>query len=88
MLLASPLQHRDRTPDQQSMKWAEDFILNIQQDGRPLERYVEEFLSVVHLVSWSDHMVNACFRMGLDDDSLFRFLSTDDCYRPVVNFIN
>ncbi len=49
---------------------------------------MEEFLGVVHLVSWSDHMVNACFRMGLDDDSLFQILSPDNCYRPVADFIN
>ncbi len=70
------------------MNWAEDFIFHFQQEGQPLERYVEEFLSVLHLVIWSDHTVNACFRMGIDDDNLFRFLSPVDCYRPVADFIN
>ncbi len=39
-------------------------------------------------MSWSDHTVNACFRMGLKDDNLFLFLTPDDCYRPVADFIN
>ncbi|KAL0151657.1 hypothetical protein M9458_053058 [Cirrhinus mrigala] len=31
------------------MLWAEDFLFNIQQAERPLEHYMEEFLSVDHL---------------------------------------
>ncbi len=77
--------NRDRI---QYLDWAEDFLLNIQQEGRPLEQYVEEFLSVFHLVNWSGHMINACLWMGLDDDNLFWFLSPDDWYRPVADFIH
>lgn len=32
------------------MTWAEDKLLTIQQNGRYLERYVEEFLYVSHLI--------------------------------------
>ncbi|KAL0182050.1 hypothetical protein M9458_021425, partial [Cirrhinus mrigala] len=70
------------------MLWAEDFLFNIQQAERPLEHYVEEFLSVVHLVSWSDATINACFQMGLNDDRLFRSIAPDDCHKPVAEFIN
>ncbi|KAL0150360.1 hypothetical protein M9458_054362 [Cirrhinus mrigala] len=70
------------------MLWAEDFLFNIQQAERPLEHYVEEFLSVVHLVSWSDATVNACFQMGLNDDKLFNLITPDDCRKPVAEFIN
>ncbi|KAL0163795.1 hypothetical protein M9458_039548 [Cirrhinus mrigala] len=62
--------------------------MNIQQAERPLEQYVEEFLSVLHLVSWSDSMINACFQMGLKDDRLFCSVTPDDCHRPVAEFIN
>ncbi|KAL0197507.1 hypothetical protein M9458_006047, partial [Cirrhinus mrigala] len=70
------------------MPWAEDYLWNIQQAERPLEKYVEEFLSVVHLVSWSDAMINACFQMGLNNDKLFRSITPDDCRKPVVEIIN
>ncbi|KAL0195075.1 hypothetical protein M9458_008647, partial [Cirrhinus mrigala] len=70
------------------MFWAEEFLWNIQQAERPLEHYVEEFLSVVHLVSWSDAMINACFCIGLNDAKLFRSITPDDCRRPVAEFIN
>ncbi len=43
--------NRDRIQYPKKMDWAEDFLLNIQQEGRPLEQYVEEFLSVFHLVN-------------------------------------
>ncbi|KAL0150805.1 hypothetical protein M9458_053887 [Cirrhinus mrigala] len=70
------------------MTWAEDLLLNLQQGERSLEVYVEEFLSVYHLVRWSDKMVNACFQMGLKDDRLFQLISPNDYYRPVADFIN
>ncbi|KAL1268587.1 hypothetical protein QQF64_033950 [Cirrhinus molitorella] len=31
------------------MNWAEDYLLDIQQEGKPLEQYVDEFLSILHL---------------------------------------
>ncbi|KAL0172253.1 hypothetical protein M9458_032564, partial [Cirrhinus mrigala] len=62
--------------------------MNIQQAERPLEQYVEKFLSVVHLVSWSNAMINTCFQMGLNDDKLFCSITPDDCRKPVAEFIN
>ncbi|KAL0171596.1 hypothetical protein M9458_031907, partial [Cirrhinus mrigala] len=70
------------------MFWAEEFLFNIQQADKPLEQYVEEFLSVLHLVSWSDSTINACFQMGLKDDQLFCSLTPDDCCKPIADFIN
>ncbi|KAL0195167.1 hypothetical protein M9458_008739, partial [Cirrhinus mrigala] len=70
------------------MFWAEEILMNIQQAERLLEQYVEEFLSVIHLVSWSDAMINACFQIGLNDDKLFCSITADDCRRPVADFIN
>ncbi|KAL0161264.1 hypothetical protein M9458_044989, partial [Cirrhinus mrigala] len=70
------------------MFWAEEFLMNIQQVERPLEQYVEEFLSVFHLVGWSDAMINECFQMGLYDDKLFCSITPDDCRKPVAEFIN
>ncbi|KAL0147474.1 hypothetical protein M9458_057214 [Cirrhinus mrigala] len=70
------------------MLWAEDFLFNIQQAERLLEHYVEEFLSVVHLVSWSDATINTCFQIGLNDDKLFNLITPEDCRKPVAEFIN
>ncbi|KAL0172259.1 hypothetical protein M9458_032570, partial [Cirrhinus mrigala] len=50
--------------------------------------YVEEFLSVFHLVSWSDAMINACFQIGLNDDKLFCSITPDNCRKLVAEFIN
>ncbi|KAL0168604.1 hypothetical protein M9458_036826, partial [Cirrhinus mrigala] len=75
-------------PTANNMFWAEDFLMNIQQAERPLEQYVEEFLSFVHLVSWSDVVINACFQMGLNDDKLFCSITPDDCPKPIAEFIN
>ncbi|KAL0195100.1 hypothetical protein M9458_008672 [Cirrhinus mrigala] len=77
----------DRRTDPNKMFWAEEILFNIQQAERPLEHCVEEFLSVVHLVSWSDAMINACFQMGLNDDN-FCSITPDDCCKPKVEFIN
>ncbi|KAL0151702.1 hypothetical protein M9458_053001 [Cirrhinus mrigala] len=57
------------------MFWAEEFLFNIQQADRPLEEYVEEFLSILNL-------------MGLNDDQLFCSVTPDDCRKPVAEFIN
>ncbi|KAL0184346.1 hypothetical protein M9458_020042, partial [Cirrhinus mrigala] len=75
-------------PTANKMFWAEEFLMNIQQAERPLEQYVEEYLNVLHLVSWSDSMINACFQMGRKDDQLFCSVTPDDCRRPVAEFIN
>ncbi|KTG40097.1 hypothetical protein cypCar_00023459 [Cyprinus carpio] len=45
-----PLTEDSPTKDKK-MNWTEDFLLEFQQEGRPLERYVEEFLSVLHLIT-------------------------------------
>jgi len=34
------------------MNWDEDQLWCLQQGGRPLERYVEEFLELSYQVSW------------------------------------
>ncbi|ROJ13830.1 hypothetical protein DPX16_19705 [Anabarilius grahami] len=43
-------------------------LCRLRQGGRPLERYVEEFLEVSNLVSWTDACINVVFLMGLDRD--------------------
>ncbi|KAL0153795.1 hypothetical protein M9458_050926, partial [Cirrhinus mrigala] len=50
------------------------------QEDKPLEQYVEEFLSVLHLVR--------CYQMELKDDQLSCSLTPDDRRRPVADFIN
>ncbi|KAL0195734.1 hypothetical protein M9458_009306, partial [Cirrhinus mrigala] len=70
------------------MLWAEEFLFNIQQAERPLEQYVEEFLNVLYLVSLSDAMINTCFQMGQNYDKLFCSITSDDCRKPVAEFIN
>ncbi|KAL0203391.1 hypothetical protein M9458_001409 [Cirrhinus mrigala] len=92
LVCSSFLAHHDSVTESptktKEMLWAEEFLFNIQQAERPLERYVEEFLSVVHLVSWSDATINVCFQMGLNDDKLFSLITPDDCRKPVAEFIN
>ncbi|KAL0195071.1 hypothetical protein M9458_008643, partial [Cirrhinus mrigala] len=77
----------DRRTDPNKMFWAEEILFNIQEAERPLEHCVEDFLSVVHLVSWNDAMINACFQMGLNDDK-FCSITPDDCCKPKAEFIN
>ncbi|KAL0204487.1 hypothetical protein M9458_002505, partial [Cirrhinus mrigala] len=67
---------------------AEERIMNIRQAERPLDYYVEEFLSFCHLVSWSDAMINMCFLMGLNDDKLFCSITPEDRCKPVAELIN
>ncbi|XP_067243657.1 uncharacterized protein [Chanodichthys erythropterus] len=58
---------------------ADERLCLLRQSGRPLERYVEEFLEVSYLVSWTDACLNAVFLMGLDKDVI--------CYNePACNF--
>ncbi|KAL0176345.1 hypothetical protein M9458_028675, partial [Cirrhinus mrigala] len=70
------------------MNWTEDFLLEFRHKGRSLEQYVEEFLSLLHLVRWNNSMINASFRMGTDNDYLFCFLTPADCRKPIADFIN
>ncbi len=77
-----------KTGPQKRMNWAEEFLFTLQQEGRLLDQYMEEFLSVLHLVSWNDTMINTSFQMGLKENRLFCFLSPDNCCRPVADLIN
>ncbi|ROK35658.1 hypothetical protein DPX16_17401 [Anabarilius grahami] len=49
---------------------AEDRLCGLRQKGWPLERYVKEFLEVSYQVGWPDASLNACFLMGLDEDTI------------------
>lgn len=40
------------------------------QDGCPIEEYVEEFIKLSHLVSWSNGTLNTLFWLGLSDHLL------------------
>ncbi len=51
-----------------NINWVEEFLFTLQQVGRPLGQYVDEFLSMLHLMSWRDSLINASFRMGLKED--------------------
>ncbi|ROL40947.1 hypothetical protein DPX16_11397 [Anabarilius grahami] len=56
------------------------------QDGRSLERYVEEFVELAYLVNWPDACLNVCFLAGLDEDTIrFKELA---CYFSLVEAIN
>ncbi|ROL50938.1 hypothetical protein DPX16_14469 [Anabarilius grahami] len=65
---------------------AEDRLCGFRQDGRPLRRYVEEFTELAYLVNWPDAPLNACFRAGLDEDTI-RF-SEPACFFSLVETIN
>ncbi len=54
MLLVPTQQQRDRTLDLPNMHRPEDQLWCLQQGGRPLERYVEEFLKLSYCGSWHD----------------------------------
>ncbi|ROL53100.1 hypothetical protein DPX16_8042 [Anabarilius grahami] len=56
------------TPVYPASLTADERLCRLRQSGRPLERYVEEFLEVSYLVSWTDACLNAVFLMGLDKD--------------------
>ncbi|XP_051753394.1 nematocyst expressed protein 3-like [Ctenopharyngodon idella] len=49
---------------------AVDCLWRLRQDGRPLERYMEEFSELSCLVGWPDAPLNACFLKGLDEDTI------------------
>ncbi len=68
------------------MNWAEDQLWCLRQGGRPLERYVEEFLKISHRVSWQDASLGACFQLGLDEET-FR-CSLPACDFSLVELIN
>ncbi|ROL50286.1 Stimulator of interferon genes protein [Anabarilius grahami] len=74
------------TPVNPESLQAEDRLCRLRQSGRPLERYVEEFLEVSYLVGWPDASLNAVFLMGLDKD-IIRY-SEPACNFSLVNSIN
>ncbi|ROI15843.1 hypothetical protein DPX16_21350 [Anabarilius grahami] len=65
---------------------AEDRLWTFRKDGRPLERYVEEFSELVYLLNWPDAPINACFLMGLDKD-MIRY-SEPACFFSLVESLN
>ncbi|ROL41149.1 hypothetical protein DPX16_2649 [Anabarilius grahami] len=65
---------------------AVDRLWALQQDGRPLERYVEEFSELSCMVNWPDAPLNACFLKGLDED-MIRY-SEPACFFSLVESIN
>ncbi|ROL55314.1 hypothetical protein DPX16_8945 [Anabarilius grahami] len=64
----------------------EDRLWTARQDGRPLERYVEEFIELSYKVSWPDAILNTCFLRGLDEDTIRYFES--ECLFSLVESIN
>ncbi|XP_051719339.1 uncharacterized protein LOC127495915 [Ctenopharyngodon idella] len=65
---------------------ASDRLCGCRQDGRSLERYVEEFVELAYLANWPDACLNACFLAGLDEDTI-RF-KEPACYFSLVEAIN
>ncbi|ROL51381.1 hypothetical protein DPX16_22477 [Anabarilius grahami] len=45
-------------------------LCGFRQDGRSLERYVEEYVELAYLANWPDACLNACFLAGLDEDMI------------------
>ncbi|XP_016364919.1 uncharacterized protein LOC107705902 isoform X2 [Sinocyclocheilus rhinocerous] len=44
------------------MNWAENLLSSIRQDGRPLARYVEEFVEFSHLRFEHSNSSQACYQ--------------------------
>ncbi len=65
---------------------AEDRLCCLRQGGRPLERYVGEFLELSNRVSWHDAALGACFQLGLDETTIRCDLPVSDF--PVIELIN
>jgi len=65
---------------------AEDRIWTAKQDGRPLERYVEEFTELSSKVSWPEAILNSCFLRSLDKDTIRDF--EPECLFFLVESIN
>ncbi|ROL41919.1 hypothetical protein DPX16_0462 [Anabarilius grahami] len=65
---------------------AVDRLWDLWQDGRPLDRYVEEFSELSYLLNWPDAPLNACFLMGLDEGTI-RY-SEPACFFSQVESIN
>ncbi len=65
--------------DPNNTNWVEGCLWDLLQGGRPLERYVEEFLELSHQVSWPDASLGAVFLLGLDENII-------RCSNPACNF--
>ncbi len=65
---------------------AEDKLWELRQVGRKLERYVEDFLKIVHQLSWPDAALGACFLLGLDSDTIRCELTVSDF--PLIALID
>ncbi|ROL55100.1 hypothetical protein DPX16_0795 [Anabarilius grahami] len=63
-----------------------DRLCGFLQDGRSLERYVEEFVELAYLANWPDAPLNGCFLAGLDENTI-RF-KEPACYFSLVEAIN
>ncbi|XP_051739323.1 uncharacterized protein LOC127506679 [Ctenopharyngodon idella] len=56
---------------------AADRLIGLLQDGRSLERYMEEFVELAFLTNWSDASLNTLFLDGLDESTI-RFDEPDN----------
>ncbi|ROI33830.1 hypothetical protein DPX16_20344 [Anabarilius grahami] len=65
---------------------AADRLIGLLQDGRSLERYVEEFVELAFLTNWPDSSLNALFLEELDESTI-RFDEPDD-YVSLSDTIN
>ncbi|KAI2663896.1 Filamentous hemagglutinin [Labeo rohita] len=52
------------------MSQAEATLWGIQQGGRGLERYVEDFIELSHQVGWPEAALSTVFVLGLDDETI------------------
>ncbi|KAL0182376.1 hypothetical protein M9458_021751, partial [Cirrhinus mrigala] len=68
------------------MSWAEEALWRLRQDGRELERYVEEFIELSHQVGWHEASLGAVFVLGLDVETIRCDLPT--CSFPLIELIN
>lgn len=48
----------------------EDWIMELIQEGRPVEDYMEDFFDLCHRVPWNDNSLKSCFWSGLDNHLL------------------
>lgn len=56
--------------------------------GRPLESYLEEFVRLCHLVSWSDPILNRVILTSLDVDLLVLFMFPDTDEYPLEDLVS
>ncbi len=83
---ASPSTLWPKTRPYKRMLTAEDKLWELRQVGRKLQRYVEDFLKIVHQLSWPDAALGACFLLGLDSDTIRCELTVSDF--PLIALIH